>query len=70
MNILPSSYEVNSINVLVNGDMFVLNAKAYTVIHKKFDEIELFNHKENVREIWKLPMVQMVTRIKGGTIST
>ena len=70
MNIIPNSYEVTSINSLVNGDIFVLNATAYTVIHKKFDEIELFNHKKNFREIWGLPMVQTVTRVKGGTICT
>ena len=69
MVVIPSSYEVTSINSLVNGDMFVLNATAYTVIHKKFDEIELFNHRKNYREIWNLPIIQTVTRVKGGTLS-
>lgn len=69
MTIIPSSYEVTSINSLLNGDMFVLKGMAYTVINKKFDEIELFNHHYNHREIWKLPIPLTVIRVKGGTIS-
>ena len=69
MTILPSSYEVNSINSLVKGDIFVSNNVSYLVTDKKFDYIELWNFRTNERELRKLPIVQTVTRVKGGTIT-
>lgn len=69
MTILPSSYEVTSINSLVKGDMFVHNNVSYLVLDKKFDYIELWNLRTNDKELRKLPMVQTVTRVKGGTIT-
>ena len=88
MTILPSSYEVTSINSLVKGDMYVHNNVSYLVTDKKFvrtfvadllyymletdkkfDYIELWNLRINEKELRKLPMVQTVTRVKGGTIT-
>lgn len=69
MTILPSSYEVTSINSLVKGDMYVHNNVSYLVLDKKFDYIELWNFRINERELRKLPVVQTVTRVKGGTIT-
>ena len=69
MTILPSSYEVTTINSLVKGDIFVSNNVSYLVTDKKFDYIELWNFRTNERELRKLPVVQTVTRVKGGTIT-
>ena len=69
MTILPSSYEVTSINSLLKGDMYVHNNVSYLVLDKKFDYIEVWNLRTNDKELRKLPMVQTVTRVKGGTIS-
>lgn len=69
MTILPSSYEVTSINSLVKGDMYVYNNVSYLVLDKKFDYIEVWNLRTNDKELRKLPMAQTVTRIKGGTIT-
>ena len=69
MTILPSSYEVTTINSLVKGDIFVHNNVSYLVTDKRFDYIELWNFRTNERELRKLPIVQTVTRVKGGTIS-
>ena len=69
MTILPSSYEVTTINSLVKGDIFVHNNVSYLVTDKRFDYIELWNFRTNERELRKLPIVQTVTRVKGGTIT-
>ena len=69
MTILPSSYEVTTLNSLVKGDIFVHNNVSYLVTDKRFDYIELWNFRTNERELRKLPIVQTVTRVKGGTIS-
>lgn len=69
MTILPSSYEVNTINSLLKGDIFIHNNVSYLVIDKRFDYIELWNFRTNERELRKLPIVQTVTRVKGGTIT-
>ena len=69
MTILPSSYEVTTINSLVKGDIFVHNNVSYLVTDKKFDYIELWNFRTNERELRKLPIIQTVTRVKGGTIT-
>lgn len=69
MTILPSSYEVTSINSLVKGDIFVHNNVSYLVTDKKFDYIELWNFRTNEKELRKLPIFQTVTRVKGGTIT-
>ena len=69
MTILPSRYEVTSINSLVRGDLFVHNNTAYLVLEKKFDYAELWNFHSNEKELRKLPMVLTVTRVKGGTIT-
>lgn len=69
MTILPSSYEVTTINSLVKGDIFVHNNVSYLVTDKRFDYIELWNFRTNERELRKLPVVQTVTRVKGGTIT-
>ena len=69
MTILPSSYEVNTINSLLKGDIFIHNNVSYLVTDKKFDYIELWNFRTNERELRKLPIVQTVTRVKGGTIT-
>lgn len=69
MTILPSSYEVTTINSLVKGDIFVHNNVSYLVTDKKFDYIELWNFRTNERELRKLPIVQTITRVKGGTIT-
>lgn len=65
MTILPSSYEVTSINSLVKGDIFVRKNVSYLVLDKKFDYAELWNFRTNTREINKLPVVETVTRVKG-----
>jgi len=69
MTILPSSYEVISINSLLKGDIFVHNNVSYIVLEKKFDYIELWNLRTSDKVLRKLPMVLTVTRVKGGTIS-
>ena len=69
MTILPSRYEVTSINSLVRGDLFVHNNTAYLVLEKKFDYAELWNFHSNEKELRKLAMVLTVTRVKGGTIT-
>ena len=69
MTILPSSYEVTTINSLVKGDIFVHKNVSYLVTDKRFDYIELWNFRTNERELRKLPIVQTVTRVKGGTIT-
>ena len=69
MTILPSSYEVTTINSLVKGDIFVHNNVSYLVTDKRFDCIELWNFRTIERELRKLPIVQTVTRVKGGTIT-
>ena len=69
MTILPSSYEVTTINSLVKGDIFVHNNVSYLVTDKRFDYIELWNFRTNERELRKLPIIQTVTRVKGGTIT-
>ncbi len=69
MTILPNRYEVTSINSLIRGDIFVLNNSSYLVTDKYFDSIELWDFRMNCKDIRKLPMVQTVTRVKGGTIS-
>ena len=69
MTILPSSYEVTSINSLVRGDIFVHNNRSYLVLYKRFDYIELWDFYMNCRDLRNLPMVQTVTRVKGGTIT-
>ena len=69
MTILPSSYEVISINSLLKGDIFVHNNVSYLVLEKKFDYIELWNLRTSDKVLRKLPMVLTVTRVKGGTIS-
>ena len=69
MTILPSSYEVISINSLLKGDIFVHNNVSYLVLEKKFDYIELWNFRTSDKVLRKLPMVLTVTRVKGGTIT-
>lgn len=69
MTILPSSYEVTSINNLLKGDIFVHNNVSYLVTDKKFDYIELWNFRTNERQLCELPIFQFVTRVKGGTIT-
>ena len=69
MTILPSSYEVISINSLLKGDIFVHNNVSYLVLEKKFDYIELWNLRTSDKVLRKLPMVLTVTRVKGGTIT-
>lgn len=69
MTILPSSYEVTSINSLVKGDIFIRKNVAYLVLEKMFDYGELWNFRTNSRELIKLPMTDTVTRVKGGTIT-
>lgn len=69
MTILPSSYEVTSVNSLLKGDIFVNTNVAYLILEKKFDSVELWNFRTNSRELWNLPMIKTVTRVKGGTIT-
>ena len=49
--------------------MYVHNNVSYLVLDKKFDYIKVWNLRTSEKELRKLPMVQTVTRVKGGTIT-
>lgn len=68
MSIIPTKYEVTSINSLVRGDVFVYNNVSYLVLDKRFEYIVLWNFRTNDKELRNLPVVQTVTRVKAGTI--
>ena len=69
MKIFARQYEITSVNSLLVGDMFTLKLTSYTVLEKKFESIEVFNHNRNKKELWNLPMTLTVTRVKGGILT-
>ena len=69
MKVNVGSYEQTSLDSLVKGDMFVYHDTLFTVLHKSFEMVTIFNHTKNTTDCLYIHCKKEVTRIKSGVIS-